>query len=69
MVTAGFDPLRDQGRAYAVALQKAGVRAHLLEECRLPHGFADFAGVVPAARRAVDRVADVIRAELEGDGA
>ncbi len=68
VVTAGFDPLRDQGRAYAVALQKAGVRAHLLEECRLPHGFADFAGVVPAARRAVDRVADVIRAELEGDG-
>lgn len=65
VVAAGFDPLRDQGRAYAIALQKAGVRAHLLEECALPHGFADFAGVVPAARRAVDRIADAIRAELE----
>lgn len=65
MVTAGFDPLRDQGRAYALALHKAGVRAHLLEESRLPHGFADFAGVVPAARRAVDRIADAIRSELE----
>ncbi len=64
VVAAGFDPLRDQGRAYAVALQKAGVRAHLLEELSLPHGFADFAGVVPAARRAVDRIADAIRAEL-----
>jgi acetyl esterase len=65
IATAGFDPLRDQGRAYATALQKAGVRAHLVEECALPHGFADFAGVVPAARRAVDRIADAIRAELE----
>ena len=35
IVAAGFDPLRDQGRAYAMALQKAGVRAHLLEECAL----------------------------------
>lgn len=64
IVTAGFDPLRDQGRAYAAALQRAGVRAHLLEERALPHGFADFAGVVPAARRAVDRIADAIRVEL-----
>jgi acetyl esterase len=64
VVTAWFDPLRDQGRAYVKALQRAGVSAHLLEEHRLVHGFADFAGVVPEARRAVDRIADAIRAEL-----
>ncbi len=64
VVTAGFDPLRDQGRAYVQALQKAGRRAHLVEEIALPHGFADFAGVVPAAREAIDRIADAIRLEL-----
>lgn len=72
VVTAGFDPLRDQGRAYAQALQKAGRRAHLVEETALPHGFADFAGVVPAARQAVDRIAGAIGHELRrsrSDGA
>ena len=64
VITAGFDPLRDQGRAYAKALQKAGCRAHLVEEAALPHGFADFAGVVPAARQAIDRIAGAIKLEL-----
>lgn len=66
VVVAGFDPLRDQGTAYAEALQGAGVRAHLLYEAGLVHGFADFAGVVPEARRGVGRIGDAIRAELEG---
>lgn len=65
IMTAGFDPLRDQGRAFAAALQKAGVNAHLLEETTLPHGFADFAGVVPAARKAIDRLAKAVTVELE----
>jgi len=65
IMTAGFDPLRDQGRAFAAALQKAGVNAHLLEETALPHGFADFAGVVPAARQAIDRLAKAVTVELE----
>ena len=64
IVAAGFDPLYDQSVAYAAALHRAGVRAHLVEEAGQPHGFADMAGVVPEARRAVDRLADAIRAEL-----
>lgn len=55
IVTAGFDPLRDQGPAYAAALAAAGVKAELCCETGLVHGFADFAGVVPAAREAVGR--------------
>ena len=62
IVTAGFDPLRDQGRAIAAALLAAGRHAELLEEPSLVHGFADFAGVVPAARRAVDRIAVAVGA-------
>ena len=64
IVTAGFDPLRDQGSAYATALREAGRRATVVEEAALVHGFADFAGVVPEAERAVNRMADAIRAEL-----
>ncbi|MBC7801477.1 MAG: alpha/beta hydrolase [Gemmatimonadaceae bacterium] len=56
IVVAGFDPLADQGRAFASALRAAGRPAELIEEMGLVHGFADFAGVVPAARRAVDRL-------------
>ncbi len=62
VVVAGFDPLRDQGTAYAAALRAAGRRVELLEEDGLVHGFADFAGMVPAARRAVDRVVAGVRA-------
>lgn len=57
VAVAGFDPLRDQGTAYAAALRAAGVRAEVIEEDGLIHGYADFAGVVPEARRAVDRLA------------
>ena len=60
VVVAGFDPLCDQGRAYAAALQAAGRTVELLDETGLVHGFADFAGVVPEARRAVDRAADAL---------
>ncbi len=62
IVVAGFDPLRDQGVAYAEALRAAERPVELLEEGALVHGFADFAGVVPEARRAVDRMARMVRA-------
>ena len=61
IVVAGFDPLRDQGVAYAEALRGAGRPVKLIEETGLVHGFADFAGVVPEARRAVDRIVRALR--------
>jgi acetyl esterase len=61
VVTAGFDPLRDQGRAYVAALKAAGVEATLLEEGGLVHGFADFAGIVPASERAITLAARMLR--------
>jgi acetyl esterase len=64
IVVAGFDPLRDQGVAYAEALRLAGRPVKLLEEAALVHGFADFAGVVPEARRAVDRMVRASRAMI-----
>lgn len=66
VATAGFDPLRDQGPAYAAALTVAGVPARLWCEAGLVHGFADFAGVVPAARQAVGRWAEAVGSGMEG---
>ncbi len=58
--TAGVDPLVDQGYAYGEALRAAGAGAALRCEEGLVHGFADFAGVVPAARQAVRRWAETV---------
>ena len=65
ITAAGFDPLRDQAYAYAAALRRAGVRASVWLEPALIHGFADFAGAVPEARRAVDRLASRLRTALD----
>ena len=51
VVVAGFDPLRDQGVAFA---RRLGDGATLAVAEGLTHGFADVAGVVPAAREALD---------------
>lgn len=61
--TAGFDPLRDQGRIYADRLEAA--RVNVLYRCfdSLAHGFTAFTGVVPAADAACRHIAaDTVRA-------
>lgn len=53
VVTAGFDPLRDEGRAYADAMREAGVKVRYRCHEGLIHGFAQMTGAVPTARQAV----------------
>jgi acetyl esterase len=65
--TAAFDPLRDEGIAYAERLSKAGIptRHHCFDT--MTHGFAIMGGVCPAARDAALHVArDVAQALREG---
>ncbi len=66
LVTAGFDPLVDQGEQYAKRLKAAGVP--LCYRCydHLVHGFAAFTGVVPAADTACREIAGVVREGLQG---
>jgi acetyl esterase len=53
ILTAGYDPLRDDGRAYATALRQAGNHVTLQEHDTLIHGFAVMLGVSDVSRRAV----------------
>ncbi|WP_036725665.1 alpha/beta hydrolase [Patulibacter minatonensis] len=54
VATAGFDPLRDDGDAYAKALAAAGVTVRHLENPSLIHGWLALAPLSPAAREARD---------------
>ncbi len=49
VVTAGFDPLRDEGRAFAEAVQAAGGEVEHQEYPSLVHGFVQMTGVCRAA--------------------
>ncbi len=66
VVTAGFDPLRDEGEAYARALMAAGVPTTLRCYDSLVHAFADLGGLVEAAARGVDDMGDVLHRHLWG---
>jgi acetyl esterase len=58
--TAGFDPLRDEGKAYADALERAGVKVHYVCHEHMIHHFYAMPGAIPYARTALRAVgADV----------
>ena len=65
IVTAEFDPLRDEGEAYGAALQAAGGQADVRRYPGLIHGFFDMGAVSPAAAAAIEetcaRFGDLIR--------
>ncbi len=65
IVTCGFDPLRDEGEAYAAALQGSGVKTLRWRESTLTHGFLHLTTIVPSARGAVIDMARRFRALLD----
>jgi acetyl esterase len=54
VITAEYDPLRDEGEAYADALQQAGVEARASRYDGMVHGFIAIDGVIPTAAQAID---------------
>lgn len=61
VVTAGFDPLHDEGVAYAARLAEAGVAVTHLDYPGLVHGFLQFGGAIAAARQAQHDIVGVLR--------
>jgi acetyl esterase len=64
VVTAGFDPLRDEGDAYARRLREAGVRVDHVCYGGMLHGFAPMGRLIEAGNRAVAHVAATLRDTL-----
>jgi acetyl esterase len=64
VVTAGYDPLRDEGRAYAWRLQKEGTLADLVEFGGMLHGFLSSPMLLHGARRGAAICAAALREAL-----
>ena len=64
VVTAGFDPLRDEGEAYARKLRDAGVTVDYICYGGMIHGFAGMGRLLDTANRAVSHIAASLRQAL-----
>ncbi|MCP5181422.1 MAG: alpha/beta hydrolase [Pseudomonadales bacterium] len=64
VLTAEFDPLRDEGEAYAAALRKAGVAVQATRYDGVVHGFFGMPANVAKARAAIDQATRALRNQL-----
>jgi acetyl esterase len=64
LLTAGFDPLRDEGRRYADAMREAGVTVDYREFGSLCHGFANFFPLGGGSATATAESVSALRAHL-----
>jgi acetyl esterase len=66
VITAGFDPLVDEGRAYAERLAAEGVATVYREYPDMVHGFLLMGGVLDTANAAVGECGKALRAAFDG---
>ena len=64
VITAGYDPLRDEGRAYAMRLQQEGTLADLHEFGGMLHGFLSSPMLLHGARRGTSLIANALHEAL-----
>ncbi len=65
VLTAEYDPLRDEGHAYAERLREAGVPTEYRPGPGLIHGFANLTGILPEAAAIMDEAAAWLRDRLD----
>ena len=68
VISAGFDPIRDDGLAYAEKLRQAKVPVQLLHYAGQFHGFLNFDAVLHGARDALDRIGGALREAFGDEG-
>ena len=64
IITAEFDPLRDEGEAYARILDKAGVDTRVRRFDGVLHGFASMDRWLPEADQATDLIASFLKQQF-----
>jgi acetyl esterase len=64
VVTAEYDPLRDEGEAYAARLAEAGVPSQLSRYDGQIHGFVSMFELLDAGKRAVEQIGSSLRTAL-----
>lgn len=65
VVTAEYDPLCDEGAAYAARLEKSGIRTHHLHISGAIHGFLSFIGMAELSNRTLAAAVAAIRESLQ----
>jgi acetyl esterase len=68
VVTAGHDPLRDQGNTYGILLSEANVPVTARCYDDLAHGFTAYTGAIPAADKASRDIAALIASAYQQQG-
>jgi acetyl esterase len=67
LITAGFDPLRDEGEQFGQRLAQAGVPVSIRREPDLVHGFVNMIGLSARCRAAVADAATALRQSFAGE--
>ena len=65
VITAEFDPLRDEGELYAQRMQAAGTPVQLIRYNGMIHGFFAMGGLIDQGRMAVQQAAAALRAAFK----